>query len=219
MSQTWAIFDQIGAVVPNDASNLDAKVDSMVSAAMERVADALTSMSQASLQEGANAARAAFERLDGVHPMDPTSVAFIGGRLASAADVLGFAASRAAQEGAASMARRAPYAQALSALAERPLRNVDLGARLVKSEAQICRILKELRDLELVVPQRRGREVFNVLTPIGRLAVEDASRGHLRETLDRGIAVEVAAPGTVLADMAPRVPIEGTQLFRLATPA
>ncbi|WP_321890212.1 hypothetical protein [Paraburkholderia bannensis] len=220
MSENWEIFEKIGATAPNDAGIIDAKVDALMSAAMERIADGLVSMSQETLQEGAVAARVAFERLDELHPIDPTSPAFIGGRLASAADLLGFAASRTALEGAASLARRSPYAQVLSALAENPRRNVDLGVKFMKSDQQICRLLKELRDADLVVPQRRGREVFNVLTPIGRLIVEDGIQEMHRAPLERTNVVDFSANKKVaLADLQPRVPVAGTELPRLKIPA
>lgn len=218
MSKIWEIFEQIGAAKQDSSGNLDPKVDSLMSAAVERISDGLASMGQDTLREGADAARAALDRLEDLHPIDSTSVAFIGGRLASTADLLGFAASRAAQDGAAALAQRAPYAQTLSQLAQHPLRNVDLGAKLNKSEAQICRILRELRSVDLVTPQKRGREVFNVLTPIGRMIVEDGVQQMHRAPLEKTNIIDFAANRTVsLERLTPCRPIQGSDLPRLAS--
>jgi DNA-binding MarR family transcriptional regulator len=215
---TWKLFERIGAAKPDIAGNLDEKVDSLMTAAVERIADGLASMGKKELQEGAAAARAALEQMEEIHPMDPISPAFIGGRLASAADLLGFAASRAAQEAAASMAKRSPYAQTLSELSRHPLRNRDLGDKLGKSEAHICRILRELRDLDLVAPQRRGREVFNVLTPIGRMMVEEGIQQERRRPLATTNIADLEAASHrkfALVEMAPQTPVHGTELPRL----
>lgn len=218
MSHTWEIFDQIGSSAPDSTGKLDAKVDHLVSAAMERIADGLAGMSQDALREGAAAARSALDRLDDRVPMDPTSAMFIVGRLASAADLLGYAASRSAHDDALTKARRSPYAQILSELAKQPLRNIDLGNRLHKADASMCRLLKELRDLELVASQRRGRDVFNVLTPIGRLTVEEGVQNAQRAPLETTNLVDfTASQKPQLANMTPRTPVAGTELPRLST--
>jgi len=220
MSETWEIFDRIGTASSTSDGSLDPKADAWMSAVAERLADKLPSLSQASLRAGAIAARNAYDRIDRTYSMDLNSPTFIGGRLAFAADLLGYASSRSAHDQAASLARRTPYAQVLSELSLGALRNVDLGEKLIKTEAQICRILKELRDFGLVASQRRGREVFNLLTPIGRLIVEDGIQAMRRVPLSETNVIDFSANKmVVLANLEPVSRVSGSALPRLRTHA
>ncbi|RTQ30661.1 transcriptional regulator [Variovorax gossypii] len=220
MTRTWQIFDQINALTTSEGSNVDPKVDAWLSALMERIADAFQSMGVSGLGEGAQAARQAFERVDAVHHLDPASPAFVGGRLAAAADLLGYAAARTANSEAESIAGRSPYAGILSALAKHPLRNVDLAAEVTKSDAEICRHLRKLRELDLVAPQRRGREVFNALTPIGRLAVEQGVQRAQRVPLEHTNVIDLAAnQGLRLNAIKPAANVSGSELPRLSNSA
>ncbi|MBA4804790.1 MAG: hypothetical protein H2038_09095 [Brevundimonas sp.] len=167
----WAIIDEIAAALrAAEDATVDRKVDGLLSALTETLADALPNASQAVLREGAQAARRAF---DAVRDAETDSAAFAAGQLAAVADVLGFAAGRAADDGALAMAQRAPYASLLADLRGGARSNRQLRQSLgIKSEEHMCRLLKEMRDADLVTTQRRGREAYNALTPVGRLLVE-----------------------------------------------
>lgn len=167
----WAIFDQISdELARSHAGRVDRKVDGLLAALSETIADALPTANQDVLREGATAARRALSALNGV---EEWSASFAAGRLAAAADVLGFAAGRAADDEAVALAARAPYASILIELTRGALSNSELSRRLDRSEEHVCRLLKELRQADLITTERRGRNAFNVLTPVGRLLSED----------------------------------------------
>lgn len=167
----WAIFDEIAALLTSVGdAKIDRKIDNLLAALSETIADALPTANQALLRDGARAARRALETLTGV---EYGSASFAAGQLAAAADVLGFAAGRAADDEAVILAGRPPYAALLRALAGGALSNTDLSQVVSRSEEHVCRLLKELRKADLVTTERRGRHAFNVLTPVGRLLSED----------------------------------------------
>ena len=167
----WAIFDEIAALLTSAGDKtVDRRIDALLSALSETIADALPTANQAVLRDGAKAARRALEALVGV---DHGSRSFAAGQLATAADVLGFAAGRAADDEAVTLAGRPAYAVLLRALVEGALSNTDLSRVVSRSEEHVCRLLRELRQANLVTTERRGRHAFNVLTPVGRLLSED----------------------------------------------
>jgi DNA-binding transcriptional ArsR family regulator len=167
----WTIIDEIAAVLRSGGvETADRKVDGLLAALTETIADALPTSSQAVLREGARAARRA---LDAAADVDLASASFAAGQLAAVADVLGFAAGRAADDEALALAQRGPQAALLSELAGGARSNAQLREALGnKTEEYVCRLLRELRDAGLVATQRRGREAFNALTPVGRLLTE-----------------------------------------------
>lgn len=150
-----------------------AKVDGLLNAVSEAVADALPSATAGLLHEGAGAAVGALNALRSKENIDRLSSDFIAGRLAATADVLGFAAASTADETAIARARQQPYARILQALHDAPLRNTDLTRDLGIHKSQVSRYLTELREMEMVTSHQQGREVFNGLTPAGRLVVEE----------------------------------------------
>lgn len=167
----WAIIDDIAALLRSEgAERVDRKVDGLLAALTETIADALPTASQAVLREGAQAARRALDAAAGV---ELGSASFAAGQLAAAADVLGFAAGRAADDEALALAQRGPHAALLAELVGGARSNAQLREALGgKTEEYVCRLLRELRDAGLVATQRRGREAFNALTPVGRLLTE-----------------------------------------------
>lgn len=169
----WAIIDDIAAHL--DAAKggkVDATVDAMLSALSETIADALPTANQTVLREGALALRRALDVTRGV---DEEAAAFAAGQLAAAADLLGFAAGRAASDEAIALAARPTHFKLLAALTEDARSNSYLQNALGGvTDAYVCRLLRELRAAGLVTTQRRGREAFNTLTPAGRLIASQA---------------------------------------------
>ncbi|WP_173088737.1 helix-turn-helix domain-containing protein [Devosia sp. 1635] len=180
----WTIIEEIADFLASTSDKtVDRKVDSLLAALSETIADALPTANQAVLRDGAKAAKRALEALAGV---EHYSTSFAAGQLAAAADVLGFAAERAAGDEAVALASRPSYASLIRALAGGALSNTDLSRIVGRSEEHVCRQLKELRQAEVITTERRGRNAFNVLTPVGRLLAEDR--------MTDGIEVPVSGP-------------------------
>lgn len=174
----WTIFDEIAALLASSGDKkIDRKVDGMLAALSETIADALPTANQAVLRDGAKAAKRALETLAGV---EQRSTSFAAGQLAAAADVLGFAAGRAADDETVLLAKRPSYAALLRALAGVSLTNTELSRAVGRTEEHVCRLLRELRQADLITTERRGRNAFNVLTPVGRLLLEDREPVGLR---------------------------------------
>lgn len=185
-SVVWDSLKEIKCLVSSDEFFSSArKVDSMLNAVAETVADTLPSSTTSSLREGAEAAITALNSLRSKEPIDRLSVNFIAGRLATVADVLGYAAVTTADETAIEGARQQPYARILQTLYDAPLRNIDLGNRLGLHKSQISRYMSQLRDMEMVTSHQSGREVFNALTPVARLVVEEGVQQQFRVPVEQ----------------------------------
>lgn len=180
----WDNLRFINKIIENgEFKSLASKVDGLLNSVSEAVADALPSATADLLHDGAGAAVGALNTLRSKEKIDRLSLDFVAGRLAATADVLGFAAASTADETAVAKARHQPYARILQALHEAPLRNTDLTRNLGVHKSQISRYLTELRDMEMVTSHQQGREVFNGLTPAGRLVVEEGISDRQRAPL------------------------------------
>lgn len=169
------------------------KLDAILDGAMEAIADTLSTATPALLREGETTAKAALNLMGLRAAIDETSPAFLAGRVAAVADVLGFAAHQTADASVLVRARQQPYATILAHLQERAMRNVDLAAAMRKDEGQISRWLTVLRTDEVVTSHRRGREVFNALTPVGRLAVEMGVEERNHAPIQNSVVSSLAA--------------------------
>lgn len=147
------------------------KVDGLLSASLETVADVLPTATVQTLREGGSAAGRALRSLAPGFDVEQTQ-AFAAGRLSAIVDVLGYAVRQTGDEAILEKAARQPYATLLAKLYERPMRNADLCQALGRDKARVSRLLSELRDVDAVTSHKQGRDVFNALTPIGRLVVE-----------------------------------------------
>jgi len=170
----WDSLREIrGIVASGDLEASASKVDGMLNAVMESVADTLPSATTQRLREGAEAAIAALNTVRSKKTIDRASIDFAAGRLAAVADILGYAAVATADEAAIERARQQPYARILQEMFEAPLRNIDLAVRLGVHKSQVSRYMSDLREMEMVTSHQSGREVFNALTPVARLVVEE----------------------------------------------
>lgn len=177
------------------------KVDSILAAAMESIADTLPTATSEVLRAGAVAARdalEAYERLEGVEELSPS---FTAGRLASAVDVLGYASYQTADEAIFELARTQPYGTVLAALMDGPMRSIDLAAKLGKDEARTSKWLATLRENGAVMSHKHGRELLSALTPVGRLVVEVGWQDERRAPLQ---ASNVISMSTSRYDLAAR---------------
>ncbi|MCJ8355348.1 helix-turn-helix domain-containing protein [Novacetimonas hansenii] len=167
----WAIIDEIAALLASAGERtIDRKVDRLLAALSETIADALPTANQDVLRDGAKSAKRALETLSNV---EHHSTNFAAGQLAAVADILGFTADRAASDEAVVLASRPTYAILLRALEGAALSNTELSRRIGRSEEHVCRLLRELRSADLITTERRGRNAFNILTPVGRLLSEN----------------------------------------------
>ena len=195
------------------------KVDSILSAAMEAIADTLPTATSEVLRAGAAAARdalEAYERLDGVDELSPS---FAAGRLASAVDVLAYASYQTADEAILELARTQPYGRVLAALMDCPMRSVDLAAKLGKDEARTSKWLATLRENGAVMSHKHGRELVSALTPIGRLVVEAGWQDERRAPLQASNVISLGvsrynlaarpAPADVDVRAVPRISASG----------
>lgn len=183
----WSGLEEIAQILENqrDSTNLE-MVDAILDGVFESLADILPSAPPALLQDGAKAARTALEALERSSLVTPESADFAAGRIAAAIDLLGFAAQATADDAALVLVRQHPFAELVARLSDGALRNVDLARLLDRDEAQISKWLVQLEEHGLVTSHKRGRERFNGLTPIGRLALEqgvqEANRVPLEES-------------------------------------
>lgn len=169
------------------------KVDSILSATMESIADTLPTATCEMLRAGAAAARdalEAYERLDGVDELSPS---FAAGRLASAVDVLGYASYQTADDAILELARTQPYGSVLAALVDSPMRSVDLAAKLGKDEARTSKWLATLRENGAVMSHKHGRELVSALTPVGRLVVGAGWQDERRAPLQTSNVISMSA--------------------------
>lgn len=169
------------------------KVDGLLSASLETVADVLSTATVQTLREGISAAGQAFRSLAPDLDVEQTQ-AFAAGRLSAISDVLGYAARQTGDDAILKKAARQPYATVLSQLHARPMRNADLCEALGRDKGQVSRLLSELRAVDAVTSHKQGRDVFNALTPIGRLVVdkgvEDQAKVPLAHTRVHELAAE-----------------------------
>lgn len=190
----WESFREI-AQMAEEAENpaISEKVDSIISAAMEVIADTLPTATSEVLRAGAAEARVAldaYERLEGVDELSPS---FAAGRLASAVDVLAYASYQTADEAILGLARTQPYGSLLAALMEGPMRSVDLAAKLGKDKARTSKWLATLRENGAVMSHKHGRELYSALTPVGRLVVEAGWQDERRAPLQTSNVLSMSA--------------------------
>lgn len=178
---TWHSLDIAkDALVSADFETVAEKVDMAISAAMETIANVLPTATASVLSDGLAVATGAMNALHVQARVNRQSSDYAAGRLASAIDVLAYAASATASEAAVAKARQQPYARILSWLAEGTLRNTDIAAKTGWDKAHVSRLLDELRVMEMVTSHRSGRVVFNALTPAGRVVVEEGVQSMRR---------------------------------------
>ncbi|GFE93884.1 ArsR/SmtB family transcription factor [Acetobacter persici] len=216
----WDSFKTI-AELAGESSNqtIAEKLDSILSSAMEVIADTLPTATSEVLRAGAVAARYAletYERLDGVDEFSPS---FVAGRLASAVDVLGYASYQTADEGILKLARTQPYGSVLAALMDGPMRSVDLAEKLGKDEPRTSKWLATLRENGAVMSHKHGRELVSALTPVGRLVVEAGWQDERRAPLQTSNVIGMnasrydlaARPGPANVDVraVPRISASG----------
>lgn len=154
-------------------------------AATETVAEVIFNASAEELRAGALAAKLAHDRIVHGEQVTKASPDYQAGRAATLTDMLAYVASRTASATLESLARRNPFATMLAVLSEGPLSNKALAERVNLSVEQTCRNLRRLREVGAVSPQPRGREVFNRLTPSGRLMVQVGVQAERRAPSSR----------------------------------
>lgn len=180
----WESFKVIAEIAQESRDPAVAKkVDSILSSAMELIADTLPTATSEMLRAGAVAARDALEAYERIEGVDELSPSFAAGRLASAVDVLGYASYQTADEAILELARAQPYGSVLAALMDGPMRSVDLAAKLGKDEARTSKWLATLRENGAVMSHKHGRELVSALTPVGRLVVEAGWQDERRAPL------------------------------------
>lgn len=195
------------------------KVDSILSAAMEAIADTLPTATCEVLRAGAVAARDALEAYEQLDEVDELSPSFAAGRLASAVDVLAYASYQTADEAILELARTQPYGRVLVALMDGPMRSVDIAAKIGKDESRTSKWLADLRESGAVMSHKHGRELVSVLTPVGRLVVEAGWQDKRRASLQTSNVISLnasrfdlshrAGPADVEARPVPRISASG----------
>ncbi|WP_082663563.1 helix-turn-helix domain-containing protein [Sinorhizobium sp. Sb3] len=190
----WESFDSVREMVSNgDFEKVAGKVDATLNASMETIADALPTAAAPLLRDGLDAASGALNSLKSVAPANRLSPDYAAGRLAAAVDILGYAAAATADEEAVQRAKQQPYAQIVELLAQQPLRNTDIVERIKKNKAYVSRLLDHLREMEVVSSHRHGRDVYNALTPVGRLIVEEGIEAARRAPISESRVFDIKA--------------------------
>lgn len=219
-ASAWGYFIDIKDMAGKSNNPIIAeKVDSLLSAAMEAIADTLPTATADVLRDGAVAARGALEAYERLDSVDELSPSFAAGRLASAVDVLGYASYQTADEAILKVAQTQPFGSVLVALMDGPMRSVDLAAKLEKDEPRTSKWLATLRDCGAVMSHKHGRELVSALTPVGRLVVETGWQNERRASLQTSNVVNLSAsrydlsartaPPNVDARLMPRISASG----------
>lgn len=195
------------------------KVDFALSAAMETIANVLPSASPTVLGRGVAVATEAMNALNAQTPIDRQSSNYIAGRIASAIDVLAYTASATVGETAVQKARQQPYAKILQWLTDGPLRNADVAKKGNWDKAYVSRLFGDLREMEVVTSHRSGRDVYNTLTPAGRLVVEEGVQGAGRVPVSDSNVHSFSASRFNLAEMSGPINAQEADLPRLSTAA
>jgi hypothetical protein len=166
----WGTLIDISLVAKQDnGAELGSKAGPLLAATAETLADILPTAKADILMQGFSEATAAMAAIKRIAPVDEKSADFIAGQLAVIADILGYAASATADEDQVRKATQPPYIEILSALSNDALRTVDLAALLGTEKSCVSSLLYEMRTMGVIASHQRGREVYNTLTPIGRL--------------------------------------------------
>ncbi|MBY3432746.1 helix-turn-helix transcriptional regulator [Rhizobium laguerreae] len=168
----WAALADIAAMPGEDISPGGMETaDASLAATAETIADLLPTASVEVLREGFAEASGALSRLRkiGVNDQSPE---FIAGRLAAIVDILGYAVAVTADEEVVEKAAQPKYRGILEALLGEPLRDLDLSVKIGEDIAFVSTALYDLREIGLITSHRRGIEVYNDLTPLGRIAAE-----------------------------------------------
>ena len=213
----WEEFHQIADLSGEiNQPEVSEKIDLIINAALEGVADDLPLAAADELRKGSELAKLALDKIAAAAELNWLSPEYLAGRIAAAADILGHAS--AATLGAEDLARaqRQPYATILRILADGPMNNASLAALMDMSEAYICRRLAELRKARLIVAQKRGRETVNLLTPVARLIVEKGVEGERRAPLNESKVQDFAARYDLNRRAPANADLESTDLPRLA---
>lgn len=213
----WDTFRNIEKMAPEAVNPAVAeKVDSMLSASMEAIADTLPTATCEVMRAGAVAARDALEAYERLDEVDELSPSFAAGRLASAVDVLAYASYQTADEAILQLARTKPYGDVLVALMDGPMRSVDIAAKIDKDEARTSKWLASLRENGAVMSHKHGRELVSALTPVGRLVVEAGWQDERRASLHTSNVFDLAASRYDLANRAAPADAEARPVPRIS---
>lgn len=151
----------------------DADPCPLLVASCETVADVLPTATKSSLKKGLSFVRAAMSAIRVEHEIDDHSPAFVMGRLASLADILGYAVAATADDAVLDALESPDVKAIMAALARRPLRALDLLASNGGSLQSLHATLERMQAVGISANHRRGSEVFHNLTAVGQLlAVE-----------------------------------------------
>ena len=104
-------------------------------------------------------------------PGNPLKAAHLLGQLGFAQLLAAQAASRRVEDDFVELLSGGTWRPYANALYETELRNIDLAAALGFDEATVSRELRKLREKGVTDFRRRGREVFNFLTPAAHQAI------------------------------------------------
>ena len=177
----------------NQAETFDGNVDGCVLASVETALDIVPVADGAVLASASRDAKSVHDALGGGDEAVRSSPAYLAGRMATLADLLGLAAQRCVAPDFAALLRQEKYADLLRLLTGTRLRNVDLASRTGTDAASICRKLAELKAMGAVRSSRAGRDVYNALSPAAE-AVVGAGPG-LRRTPDERLFDDVRQRG------------------------
>lgn len=165
---------------PLDQGRAD-KVDRLLNATMEGVADTLPTMTAKEMRAELGQAARASALLHSGQLIDRLSPAFMAGRLAAVIDILGYAESATADETAVGVAGERTNAQVLGAIADGKLTPAEIARVTGREEPATRATLAELCCAQLVARFPRGATHEYKFTPLGRIvAGGDSGRAELR---------------------------------------
>jgi hypothetical protein len=160
---------------PIDMGRAD-KAGRMLDATMETIALNAGNVTRGELVKGYETAVAALRRIGANHGIDRSSPAFLAGRLASAADIFGYAAEVTAGDELEALMDFPRNAAVIRALADGRETAPDIAAATGLEEGVVMAVLGELCCASAVSMFGAWIGRVYVLTPSGRLLLPDEPR-------------------------------------------
>lgn len=193
----WRSLEQLGNdLTTADSDAIDPKWDRLVAASLSTAANVIADADLAAMKDGVNRTHRLAGILTRHHGADRTSASYLAGRLSAVADVLGYASEQCADADFVPTISAAKFSPLLRQLADGARTNAHLAKAIGQSEENVCRLLGELRKVGAVLSHRRGRQMYNDLSPAAKAWMKQASA--MEEPMPTPVKKEVSEPVRML---------------------
>lgn len=154
---------------PDEFAKIASAVSISITAVIENIVDTLPLAGSRDLTEGARLAQRAMGLIARFTPVREGDANYLAGRIGAVSEMLNYADRFPEGQSRIDRVTTAAHLEIIHLLGQHGrLRNADLVRLAKKDKSVITRLLGDLRDAEMVISQRRGRETINCLSPDGR---------------------------------------------------